>query len=517
MKFDKSQILKNVGSSWFALGVNVLVGIFLSPYILHRLGDTAFGLWILIFSATGYYGLFDLGIRSSIVRYVAKYSATEEQGELNRLANTALFSYSGIGLLTMAITLIASQYVDVIFRIPAQFAGTARWLLLMVGASVSLGFPLGMFGGILEGLQRFYLLNLTSTGSSLLRALLIVLALRRGRGLLTVAFITVSLPLVTNLINAAAVFPLVQLRLGAKYVSRSSLRRIAGYSGTTFLIIIAQRLRFKTDAVVIGAFVSAAAITYFTIGSRLVEYASETVNSLAQIFVPMSTQSHAKGDLEGLRKILIVGNRACAFIVFPVTAVLTVLGKSVIEVWVGSKYVATSYPILLVLLYPMTLMLAQSASGRTLWGMAKHRTLAWVVLAEGVSNLVLSVILVRPYGIMGDAVGTAIPLVCSQILFLPGHLCRLLRINIWTYLYEAYLFPLGLSVPLVAVLLLMQRWFIPHGLRQLLIQFIVGGLVYGIGLAWALWTHRAWRVGQLAGNQDDELMLALVDNYKEEV
>ena len=517
MKFDKSQILKNVGSSWFALGVNVVVGIFLSPYILHHLGDTAFGLWILIFSATGYYGLFDLGIRSSIVRYVAKYSATDEQGELNRLANTALFSYSGIGLLTMAITLIASQYVDVIFRIPAEFAGTARWLLLMVGASVSLGFPLGMFGGILEGLQRFYLLNLTSTSSSLLRALLIVLALRHGRGLLTVAFITVSLPLLTSLINAAAAFRLVRLRLGAKYLSRSSLRRIASYSGTTFLIIIAQRLRFKTDAVVIGAFVSAAAITYFTIGSRLVEYASEMVNSLAQIFVPMSTQSHAKGDLEGLRKILIVGNRACAYIVFPITAVLTILGKSVIEAWVGPKYVATSYPVLLVLLYPMTLMLAQSASGRTLWGMAKHRTLAWVVLAEGVSNLVLSVILVRPYGIMGDAVGTAIPLVCSQILFLPGHLCRLLRIKIWTYLYEAYLFPLGLCVPLVAVLLLMQRWFVPHGLKQLLIQFAVAGLVYGVGLAWALWTHHAWDVGQLAGNQEDELTFALMDTYKEEV
>src|SRR5271165_7193975 len=404
MKFDKRQILKNVGSSWFALGVNVVVGIFLSPYILHRLGDTAFGLWILIFSATGYYGLFDLGIRSSIVRYVAKYSATDEPEELDRLASTALFTYGGIGLLTMAITLIASHYVNSIFRIPADFVGTARWLLLMVGASVSLGFPLGMFGGILEGLQRFYLLNFTSTISTLLRAVLIVLALRHGRGLLTVAFITVSLPLLTGLINAAAVFPLVRLRLGAEYVRWSSLRRIASYSGTTFLIII--------------AFVSAAAITYFTIGSRLVDYASEMVSSLAQIFVPMSTQSHAKGDLEGLRKILIVGNRACAYIVFPITAIFTILGKSIIEAWVGPKYVAISYPILLVLLYPMTLMLAQSASGRTLWGMAKHRALAWVVLAEGVSNLVLSVILVRPYGIMGDAVGTAIPLVCSQIFFL---------------------------------------------------------------------------------------------------
>src|ERR1700736_7085441 len=98
-KLDKVAILKNVGSSWFALGVNVLVGIFLSPFILHHLGDEAFGLWILIFSVTGYYGLFDLGIRSSIVRYVAKYSATSDQVELDRLISTAFFTYTGIGAL----------------------------------------------------------------------------------------------------------------------------------------------------------------------------------------------------------------------------------------------------------------------------------------------------------------------------------------------------------------------------------------------------------------------------------
>src|ERR1700676_660154 len=96
-KLDKVALFKNLGSSWSALGVNVLVGIFLSPYILHRLGDEAFGLWVLIFSITGYYGLFDLGIRSSIIRYVAKYSATDENDELNRLINTSLFTYSGIG------------------------------------------------------------------------------------------------------------------------------------------------------------------------------------------------------------------------------------------------------------------------------------------------------------------------------------------------------------------------------------------------------------------------------------
>ena len=75
-KINKRQIIKNVGSSWFSLGINVLVGLFLSPFLVHYLGDSAFGIWVLIFSITGYYGLFDLGIRSSLIRYVSKFTAT---------------------------------------------------------------------------------------------------------------------------------------------------------------------------------------------------------------------------------------------------------------------------------------------------------------------------------------------------------------------------------------------------------------------------------------------------------
>src|SRR5712664_3941195 len=110
-KPEKRQIIKNVGSSWFALGVNILVGIFLSPFILHRLGDTAFGIWVLIFSVTGYYGLFDLGIRSSVIRYVSTYTATNDTQSLNKLINTSLATYTGIGAVAMTLTLVASAFV----------------------------------------------------------------------------------------------------------------------------------------------------------------------------------------------------------------------------------------------------------------------------------------------------------------------------------------------------------------------------------------------------------------------
>src|SRR6202167_1904973 len=124
LKLEKRQILKNVGSSWSALGINVIVGIFLSPFILHRLGDTAFGTWVLIFSITGYYGLFDLGIRSSVVRYVSKFATTDDIQDLAKLINTSLFSYSCIGALSLLITVVLSLYVDTLFKVPPGLHST---------------------------------------------------------------------------------------------------------------------------------------------------------------------------------------------------------------------------------------------------------------------------------------------------------------------------------------------------------------------------------------------------------
>jgi O-antigen/teichoic acid export membrane protein len=492
--FDKVEILKNVGSSWIALGVTVLTGVFLSPYILHRLGDEAFGIWVLIFSITGYYGLFDLGIRSSIVRYVAKYSATGDHEDLNRLINTAICTYAIIGILALLVTISGAIYLPLIFRISSSFLRTARLLFLLVGTALSLGFPLGVFGGILQGLQRFDLANLTSTVSTLLRCLLIVMTLQHGGRLLSVALVTVALPVVAALVNATYALHLLPLQFSFRYVDRVSLRRIANYSSATFVIMLSWRLRFKTDAMIIGTFLSSAAITYFTVGSRLVDYAGEVVAGLAQIFDPMASESVATGDIEHVRKILVAGNRACALIIFPIAAALAILGKSVIEVWVGRRYVASSYPVLLVILIPSTFMLAQAASGRVLFGMAKHHTLAAVTLVEGIANVGLSIFLVRRFGVLGDALGTAIPLACTTLLFLPGHLCRVLKLRMRTYLAQAFLLPIALSMPLVVVLVLMRHWFVVHNLFQLAIQLAIVSAVYSLELAWIIRTRKALKV-----------------------
>jgi len=490
----KREIIKNVSSSWFSLGVNILVGIFLSPFILHHLGNNAYGAWVLVFSVTGYYGLFDLGVRSSIVRYVSTYTAKNDMDGLYRLINTSLAGYAAIGAFAMAVTVALSSVVSSIFRMPAEFVPTARLLFLIVGASVSIGFPAGVFGGILEGLGRFYVVNATNIVSTLLRAGLIVLALSHGYGLLTVAVITVLFPFLSSIVRAAVVLRLLRLKFGWRYVSRDALGEIARYSSVSFILMVAFKLRFKTDEMVISTFMSVAAVTFFSNADRLVDYAGEVVSSLAQIFVPMSGQSDATGDKDRLRSIFIAGNRACALVVLPIAATLIILGRSVITAWVGRQYVTASYPVMLILLIPSTFILAQGASPRILYGMARHKSLAWVTGLEGIANLTLSILLIRKFGLIGDALGTAIPLTCTALFFMPRHLCRILDVKLRSFLLGAYSLPVLLTLPTVLALLAVRHWFFAHTYLQVALQIVIGLAPYALGLTWAALTGRVWKV-----------------------
>jgi O-antigen/teichoic acid export membrane protein len=208
----------------------------------------------------------------------------------------------------------------------------------------------------------------------------------------------------------------------------------------------------------------------------------------------MSSQSEAKGDLDHLRKLYIAGNRVCALLILPITVILILLGKHVIRIWVGARYVPHSYPVLVVLIIPYTLMLMQAASGRVLFGIGKHQSLAKVTLIEGIANLILSIALVPPLGVVGDALGTAIPLGCTFLLFMPRHLKRQLGVPVGSFVRQAYLLPLLLNLPLVGVVWLANRFFTPRNLIQLVIEIGAAFLIYGVGVLWAYKTGRVFRV-----------------------
>jgi hypothetical protein len=71
-----------------------------------------------------------------------------------------------------------------------------------------------------------------------------------------------------------------------------------------------------------------------------------------------------------------------------------------------------------------------------------------------------------------------------------------------------------LTLPLAATLLLMRNWYFAHNYLQVALQIFIGFLPYGLGLAWATWTKRAWRVGKLSSAPPDEVAVAFIDTLQ---
>src|ERR1044071_5146827 len=89
-----SQIIKNVLMNWAAFAATIGIGFVMSPFLVRRLGDSVYGVWVLVGSLVGYLGLLDFGITPSTVKYIAEYRALDDQRAINRLVTTSLAVYS---------------------------------------------------------------------------------------------------------------------------------------------------------------------------------------------------------------------------------------------------------------------------------------------------------------------------------------------------------------------------------------------------------------------------------------
>lgn len=475
-------LFKSIFANWTGLFVNMAVGFFLTPFILHRLGDTAFGLWVLMTTLTGYYGLLDLGIRNAIIRYVARFVANQDYDDLARVASTSFVAYMGVCIAVLGTTGLVTSQLHRLVSVSPEWLHTAKLLLLVVGAGTALGFPLGMFGGLLEGLQQFTWVSGVQVVASLIRTGLTVWALERGGGILAVACITVALNLVSSAVYVVVAFrQCPRLKLQWHYAQKSTLRMLFGFGIVTVWVGVGTALRFQTDSWVIAAFISIPAVSMFSISSKLVTYAGGVVQVMAQVFTPLSSHFDATGDISQLQRVMIIGNRYASLVILPITTIFVVLGRTIIRVWVGPQYLPT-YPVLVILTLPLALGLMQAASTKVLYGMARHAMLARVLVLEGVSNLVLSILLLRWFGIIGVALGTAIPMACTNILFLPQHLCRILGLRLKIFLQETYVYPLLVTMPLPVALWAADVLIPVKSYWSLCMELLIGAIPYGVGL-----------------------------------
>jgi O-antigen/teichoic acid export membrane protein len=443
-------ILRNIFSNWTGYLITILVGFFLAPFVLHHLGNTGYGVWTLVLSLTGYFGLLDLGIRSSVGRFVARHVALCDADKVNRTVSTAMTILSCGGLLALLATAVIELNFDR-FKVGADLQGTAKAALLVAGIQIACSLPLGVFGAVLVALERFDIMTGVTIAGAVTRAALIVVFLKSGHSLIAMASIALVVGVAEYTamgISAKALYR--PLAISRRFVDRAAGKELMNFGMYRFVWTIANQLIFYTDSLVIGMFLGASDITFYAIAGSLITYGRNIVSLATDPLYPMATRMDSKNDREGLRQLQILGTRIGLLVGLPLCLGLVFLGKQFISLWMGPQY-AWSASILIVLTIPQFSSMSQYVSALVLAGMARHKILAYVALGEGIANLALSIVLVRRIGAIGVAWGTVIPHLISTTVVIPFYTLRTLKLSVRTYVIQGFLRPILCAIPVAAL------------------------------------------------------------------
>jgi O-antigen/teichoic acid export membrane protein len=331
-----------------------------------------------------------------------------------------------------------------IFHIPADQRWISQLLVVISFLGALITFPLSVFIGVLTGRERFDLSNIVRGVQSLSLFVTTVLVFWFGGRL-------IALIVVQTLLSVGSSIMLVYfasrevpgIRISLRLVRLTELRHILSFGIFAFCVQIAVQISYRTDTVVIGIFLPLGAIAIYNIGLRLSEIAREIPSQISGLLPPIIARVDQEKQPEDLQRILLGSTKWILFIALGVAIPLLVFVSPFIRIWLGSDFEQSAL-ITKVLCLSGILAIAQGPSATLLMYKGKHKFMAASSLIASGTNLVLSIILVRYWGILGVALGTAIPVLLADGLIVFPLACRLIRMPLRRMITHA-LMPPGVS------------------------------------------------------------------------
>jgi O-antigen/teichoic acid export membrane protein len=447
------------------VALTTLVGFFLMPFLVHRLGDRMYGYWALVGAVLGYYGILDLGISPAVSFQFAKAIGGRDNDAPNRILSTAVVAFSGLGVIAFLLTLIAAALCG-FFISDKQDVILFRLVLLLVGLGFAFGFPGRAFMGGLYAHLRNDLVSIIGMAVLVLRTLLIVALIFRGEGIVGLAVVS----LITEVASYVASYAMLRrihpgLRISFQLADRATFRELFSYGQYSMIIRIGDQFRFAVDGWTVAALVGIGAVAHYTIASRLSGYFLTFILSAVGLLQSLFSQLLGEKNFVGIRRVLQLGTRVAAVLSTVVAVSFVLYGRKFIQAWMGAEYLDAYIPAV-ILIAAIYCDLAQQPSVTYLLGVSQHRYLAIQTLLEGIANLVLSIYWGRTYGMVGVSMGTLVPMFVAKVILQPIYVCRSAGLSLWDY----YIKDLGLGIltPALAALVL---WF--FSLRRISLDNLV--------------------------------------------
>lgn len=409
MNSIRDKLIKNTLINSLGRFGTIFVWIFITPYTVVKLGNELFGIWAVTGAAIGYFSMLDLGFSWSYVKYIVEYYAKGDYKKINQVINNGFIFYTVFGSVVITLVILSSNLFLKLFHITPSLAGDARFALIGGALIIGLGRPLGGFGDLIAGLQRFdikngidfFLLVINTIGT------VVVLSLGYGlKGLTMNCLLNMCLNALISIMFARRLFPELSFN-PVRFWDKSVMRTLFRYGYKIQANNLANLVSMQTDKMLIAHFLTVSFSAFYDLAARVATLPKSIAMFMLSAIMPVASELDT---VYGKKSIKLLYNKCFKYLIItilPVSIFIIQHAQLIVSAWIGRPGYDTVASLIKILSIGY---LAYSFTGtgtQVARGMAKLRYETAMSLLIAATHLGVNIFLIARYGVKGAAIGAA--------------------------------------------------------------------------------------------------------------
>lgn len=472
-----SNITKGAVISYIAIVINIAISFIYTPWMIHTIGKSDYGLYSLVTAFVSYF-LLDFGLNSSITRFVAKYRAIGDEDGVSAIIGLTARVFLIIDAVIFVALFLMFFFIEKIFTglNPSEIE-TLRGLYIIAGFFSVFSFALKPIDGIMMAYEYFVPNKVLDMIHRVGSVILVVVLLLLGGDVYSLVLVHCGTAFLASLAKCILFRRKSRIRIKWSYSDKGMLKALLSFSVWIFLIGLAQRLRLSFVPTVLGIKSNSSEIAVFSLGMMIEGLVWTISNALNGLFLPKVTRLVAKSnEPKSVSELMIRVGRIQYFIVLLIFTGFCLFGDVFIKCWVGEDF-SDAYYVIIFLILPSLITNTQSIANDVIYAENKVRYTAPIIISTSLVGLVLSFFFAPKYGAIGCAICSCAALLL-YVLIVNFYYISGLKLHIVSFFYNCHL---RISVPMLLSLvfgILLRLIFQLQNWHQLFAGVIIYCLAY---------------------------------------
>lgn len=409
----------------------MIYGLFITPFLITHLGTDEYGLYKLTSSIGSSLLVLNLGIGSTVQRYIALYLAKGERKRIENLVGMCAI----ITILLNIVIIIVS--ICIIYVFPFFYANTLSAIqidkatLILVILMFQLLFVVfeNLLSGVIMGFNNFIFLNICKIFNLLLSTGFIIIVIFFGGDSVSLALITLIFSIILLVVEWIYINYYLNVKIHFDFWDKELIREVWKYTLLMFCTAIASQIFLNADIIIIGAVLGAEIVTIYSVALHFFTVFQELSCCISGVMLPTITNAlNENKGMEKVQRIVISAGRIQFAILGAAFAGIICIGDEFLTLWLGDEF-KSIYIIIIILVGPSLFELCTNVCLSILRAENKIAFRTYVMFALAIMNVILTVLLVKYWSYMGAAIATSLSYIFSLII-MNTYYCKVIKLNI---------------------------------------------------------------------------------------